>query len=323
MEDKNSEKKLSDLKDPCTIDYYEPSSLTELKDGRIIYYTSKDDLIIVMSISLQGHEDDIIIKTEIGYEGVSSIIQLQNDLVVYSEFAGFIEIITLEKNSYISNQKIINKSDGIIRLVELNDLNFASIMRNNKIKLFQKLGEKYENTKTIEYKSDEYFLSGIESSLNNNILVISYSKFIFVNIYNQEILKEIKANEEIKEDEKFSTKEISPFTENCLRYKNIIIVAGIRQFYLIDCDKQIIIKKVKIENNNYPCCSLTRFVGDTFITGSGFGEMAQYKLNEIGDDLNFICKGSLYLDRVTTCVYSKCGRLIIGEYNGLVILSFY
>ena len=48
MEDKNSEKKLSDLKDPCTIDYYEPSSLTELKDGRIIYYTSKDDLIIVM-----------------------------------------------------------------------------------------------------------------------------------------------------------------------------------------------------------------------------------------------------------------------------------
>jgi hypothetical protein len=101
-------------------------------------------------------------------------------------------------------------------------------MRNNKIKLFQKIGEKYENTKTIEYKSDEYFLSGIESSLNYNILVISYSKFIFVNIYNQEILKEIKANEEIKEDEKFSTKEISPFTENCLRYKNMIIVAGIR-----------------------------------------------------------------------------------------------
>ena len=80
---------------------------------------------------------------------------------------------------------------------------------------------------------------------------------------------------------------------------------------------------MKIENADYPCCTLTKFVDESFITGSGFGEMIQYKLNEKGDDLIFICAGSIYLDRVTTCVYSKCGRLIIGEYNGLVILSFY
>ena len=67
---------------------------------------------------------------------------------------------------------------------------------------------------------------------------------------------------------------------------------------------------------------MTKFVDDSFITGSGFGEMMQYKLNEKGDDLIFICLGAIYLDRVTTSVYSKCGRLIIGEYNGLVLLSF-
>ena len=92
---------------------------------------------------------------------------------------------------------------------------------------------------------------------------------------------------------------------------------------MLDCDKKTIIKKVKIENDNYPCCTLTNFLDDSFISGSGFGEMMQYKLNKNGDDLIFICKGSIYLDRVTTCVYSKCGRLIMGEYNGLVILSFY
>ena len=153
-------------------------------------------------------------------------------------------------------------------------------------------------------------------------MVTTPSIFIFVDIYKKKFLKEIKANEESKNKDKYR-EDISVFTENCLRYNDIIIVAGIIQFFLIDCKKQSIIKKVKIEDNNYPCCTLTRFVGDSFVTGSGFGEMAQYKLNKDGNDLEFIAKGALYLDRVTTCVYSQCGRLIIGEYNGLVILSFY
>ena len=71
------------------------------------------------------------------------------------------------------------------------------------------------------------------------------------------------------------------------------------------------------------CLTLTRFVSDTFVTGSGFGEMVQYKLNKDGNDLEVISKGALYVDRVTTNVYSRYGRYIIGEYNGLVILSFY
>ena len=311
-----SGKLLSKLQDPVTIDFYEPYALTELSDGRIIYFTLKNYQIIVMSISLKGHEDDIIIK--IGGT-VSSIIQLKNDVVIYSINNGIIELINLKKNSYGSIQKIENEEDYIIKLVELNDLNFISIMSNNSIKLFQKSNDKYENTKVIKYESQEYFLSGIESSINNNLLIISFSKFLFVDIYNEKVIKEIKAgdNEDCK-----GKKEISPFVDNCLKYKNTIIVAGIDKFYLIDCIKQEIIKKIKNEYD-FPCCSLTRFVDGSFITGSGFGEMLQFIINEKGDDLIFICQGALYLDRVTTCVYSKCGRLIIGEYNGLVILSYY
>ena len=118
----------------------------------------------------------------------------------------------------------------------------------------------------------------------------------------EKVLKEIESKDNANDDKNYKTKEISVFSENCLRYNYTIIVAGIRQIFLIDCAKQIIIKKVKIEDNNFPCCTLTKFVDDSFITGSGFGEMIQYKLNENGDDLIFICKGSIYLDRVMTCV---------------------
>ena len=321
-ENKNLEKKLIELEDPATVPYYEPNALKELNDGRIIFFTLKGNQIIVMSISLMGSESDIFIKIEDG--DVNSIIQLKDNLVVYGTDSGLIDIITLSKNSYVSNQKIINENDYIIKLVELNDLNFVSIMKNNIIKLYVKKENKYENTKTIKFESNEYFLSGIESSINNNLLVISYSKFLFVDIYNEKILKEINANDK-EENNKNNVyfKNISLFPENCLRYKNTIIVAGISQFYLIDCMKQEIIKKAKIENANFPCVTLTKFVGESFVTGSGFGEMMQYKLNEKGDDLIFICEAALYLDRVMTCVYSKCGRYIIGEYNGLVILSFY
>lgn len=315
-----SGKLLSKLQDPAAIDFYEPYALKELSDGRIIYFTLKGYQIIVMSISLKGHEDDIFIKIK---SPVSSIIQLKNDVVVYStKNGGIIELINLKKNSYDSIQKLENSEDYIIKLVELNDLNFVSIMENNIIKLFQKVKDSYTNTKMIKYESEEYFLSGIESSLNNNLLIISFSKFLFVDIYNEKVLKEIKAKEDVNDEDKYK-KEISPFSENCLRYNNTIIVAGINKFYLIDCVKQELIKKINNEYENFPCCTLTSFADGSFITGSGFGEMLQFIINEKGDDLIFICKGALYLDRVTTCVYSKCGRLIIGEYNGLVVLSYY
>ena len=324
METKYSGKKLSELQNPATIPFYEPYALTELNDGRIIYYTLKNYQIIVMTVSLNGHGDDIFIPIESG--SVESIIQLKNNLIIYGTNKGLIDIISLKKDSYVSNQKIINENDNIIKIVELNNCNFVSIMRDNCLKLYEKTKQQYENTKIINYKSDDtYFISGIESSINNYLLVISFSKFLFVDIYKEKILKEIKVINEKEnniDEKKVNNKAISLFTENCLRYNNTIIVAGIFHIFLIDCVKQIIIKKVKIENDNYPCCTLTKFVDDSFITGSGFGEMMQYKLNEKGDDLIFICLGAIYLDRVTTCVYSKCGRLIIGEYNGLVLLSF-
>ena len=76
-------------------------------------------------------------------------------------------------------------------------------------------------------------------------------------------------------------------------------------------------------NNSFPCLTLAKFVSDTFVTGSRFGEMLQYKLNKDGNDLDLISKGSLYLDRVVSSFYSQSYRYIIGEYNGLLILSFY
>ena len=316
----NSGRKLTELKDPATIDYYEPYALKELNDKRIIYFTLKGNQIIVMTKKLNGSNDDIFIPIEYGV--VESIIQLKNNIVIYGTSRGLIDIISLQKDSYESKQKIINENNGVVKLVELNNLNFASIMKNNDIILLEKKRNQYEITNKINYKSNIYFTSGIESSINNQLLITTPSIFIFVDIYKKKILKEIKVNEGKKNEDK-GREDISVFTENCLRYNDIIIVAGIIQFFLIDCKKQSIIKKVNIHDNNYPCCTLTRFVGDSFVTGSGFGELAQYKLNKNGNDLEFIDKGGLYLDRVTTCVYSECGRLIIGEYNGLVILSFY
>ena len=76
-----SGKLLSKLQDPECIDYYEPYTLKELSDGRIIYFTSKGYQIIVMSIDLKGYEEDIFIKIE---SVVSSIIQLKNGVVIYS-----------------------------------------------------------------------------------------------------------------------------------------------------------------------------------------------------------------------------------------------
>ena len=49
-----------------------------------------------------------------------------------------INVISLKKDSYVSNQKIINKNDYIIKLVELNNFNFVSIMRDNYIKFMKK-----------------------------------------------------------------------------------------------------------------------------------------------------------------------------------------
>ena len=320
-ESKNSGKKLTELQDPSTIDNYEPYALLELHDERIIYFTLKGYKIIVMTINLNGYEEDIVFETKNG--PVESIIELKNNNVVYGTNGGLIEIIALQKNSFKSIQRILDEEDGITRLVELNDLNFVAITKNNNIILYELSKGIYESTKKINYKSEKiYFTSGIESSINNNLLVTSPTIFFFVDVYKKKILKEIIANTDKKNDN-YERRDISVFTENCLRYNDTIIVAGIGQLFLIDCVKQAIIKKVKIIDNAFPCCTLTRFVGDSFVTGSGFGEMVQYKLNKKGNDLDFISKGALYLDRVTTNVYSKCGRFLIGEYNGLVILSFY
>lgn len=100
-------RKLEELRGPATISFYEPSALKELNDGRIIYFTLKGYKIIVMSIDLNGHEDDIIFKLDCGI--VESIIQLKNKLVIYGTNRGLIEIISLNKNSYESKQKIINE----------------------------------------------------------------------------------------------------------------------------------------------------------------------------------------------------------------------
>ena len=59
-------RKLEELTDPATISFYEPSALKELNDGRIIYYTLKGHKIIVMSIDLNGHEDDIMFEIDSG-----------------------------------------------------------------------------------------------------------------------------------------------------------------------------------------------------------------------------------------------------------------
>ena len=253
---------------------------------------------------------------------------MKNKLVIYGTNHGLIEIISLNKNSYESKQKIINEENSIIKLVEMANSNFVSLMGTNDIKLYEKKNEKYENTVTINYKKENisWFTSGIESFIDNQLLVTTPFTFLFVDMQNKKILKEIKAKEDDKkekEERKYKKEDISIFNENCLRYDNIIVVAGIFQLFLIDCTNQSIIKKVKIVNDNFPCLTLTRFVSDTFVTGSGFGEMVQYKLNKDGNDLEVISKGALYVDRVTTNVYSRCGRYIIGEYNGLVILSFY
>ena len=324
-------RKLEELRDPATIDFYEPSNLKELNDGRIIYYTLKGYKIIVMSIDLNGHEDDIIFDIDPGK--VESIIQLKNNLVIIGTNQGLIEIISLKKNSYESKQRIINEENSIIKLVEMANSNFVSLMGTNDIKLYEKKNEQYENTVTINYKKENisWFTSGIESFIDNQLLVTTPFTFLFVDMQNKKILKEIKAKEDDKEEKeknekeerKYRKEDISIFNENCLRYDNIIIVAGIFQLFLIDCTNQSIIKKVKIVDSNFPCLTLTRFVSDTFVTGSGFGEMVQYKLNKDGNDLEVISKGALYVDRVATNVYSRCGRYIIGEYNGLVILSFY
>ena len=324
-------RKLEELRDPATIGFYEPNALKELDDGRIIYFTSKGCKIIVMSIDLNGHEDDIMFEIDIGF--VESIIQLKNKLVIYGTNYGLIEIISLNKNSYESKQKITNEKNSIQKLVEMTNSSFVSLMGTNDIKLYEKKNEQYENTVTINYKKENisWLTSGIESFIDNQLLVTTPFTFLFVDMQNKKILKEIKAKEDDKIEKekneegerKYKKEDISLFNENCLRYDNTIIVAGIFQLFLIDCTNQSIIKIVKLVDDDYACLTLTRFVSDTFVTGSGFGEMVQYKLNKDGSDLEVISTGALYVDRVRTNVYSRCGRYIIGEYNGLVILSFH
>ena len=165
----NSGRKLTELKDPATIDYYEPYALKELNDKRIIYFTLKGNQIIVMTTNLNGSNDDIFIPIEYGV--VESIIQLKNNIVIYGTSRGLIDIISLQKDSYESKQKIINENNGVVKLVELNNLNFASIMKNNDIILLEKKRNQYEITNKINYKSNIYFTSGIESSINNQLLI--------------------------------------------------------------------------------------------------------------------------------------------------------
>lgn len=181
-ESKNSGKKLTELQDPSTIDNYEPYALLELHDERIIYFTLKGYKIIVMTINLNGYEEDIVFETKNG--PVESIIELKNNNVVYGTNGGLIEIIALQKNSFKSIQRILDEEDGITRLVELNDLNFVAITKNNNIILYELSKGIYESTKKINYKSEKiYFTSGIESSINNNLLVTSPTIFFFVDVY--------------------------------------------------------------------------------------------------------------------------------------------
>jgi hypothetical protein len=307
----------------------------ELNDGRIIFHSNCEIIVL----SLNSRETNIDLKIRIG-SYVCSIMQLKNNLIVYATYKGIIEIISLKKNSYESIQKINDESektdedekeDIVIKLVELNDLNFVAIMKHKNIKLYEKKNNKYENTITMncELESEIEFLGGIESSLDKNLFVISNIKFIFVDIYNKKILNELNIIEKEKEKSDIENEEennnneiISDFKENCIRYNNTIIVAGMLQIHLIDCIKMTIIKHIKIEEDNYPCITLTKFVGETFVTGDGFGEMMQYKLNKNGDDLIIIDKGEIYLEGVTTNVYSRCGIFIIGESSGLVMLKF-
>jgi hypothetical protein len=69
---------------------------------------------------------------------LESIIQLKNKLVIYGTNYGLIEIISLNKNSYESKQKITNEKNSIKKLVEMTNSSFVSLMGTNDIKLYEK-----------------------------------------------------------------------------------------------------------------------------------------------------------------------------------------
>ena len=243
----------------CLITLYD-QRLCSCSDDKKINIYNKETYAIDLIIS--EFNDDIYHLNQLSSNNNNILIACSYELI---------KLFEIKNNSYIRIKMIENFVGWVYKSIELNNSKIATCGAEKKIKIWEKLNDKYINSITINY------FDWIE-----DILEYETNKIISSSALNEEITfwdldnKKIMAN--IKEIES------TEWNNNLNKLNNEIILVNGKEFlYLINFKTFELVNKIKTEFQNY--CNL-KLKDNNILIGDKKGNISEYIYDENNKSLN-------------------------------------
>ncbi len=245
--------------------------LLELDDGRLVSGSGDFNIIVYNKITFKP---DIIIKEH--KKPIKCFIKMNSNKII--SCSDGIKIFKIKHNFYEILQILDNYKSLVYKIIELKNKNLIS--GSNSIIFYSKNNDNDEYKKYYEIKLDENI--ECHSIIQTKETEICYSEFrkketeciVFYDLIEKKIKSSIY-------DIKISGKPFNMIT------KDLLICGGIDQLYIINVNKYIMIRIVKIDNHGWynGFCMLNE---NMFLTGSSDGIIRQWKIKD--DEINLISK---------------------------------
>jgi len=258
------------LKRKCHTD--KVTCLCLLDDGRLVS-GSKDNNIIILN--KKTYEPDLIIKEH--KDTINCIIKLDLNILVSCSSDKTIKIFKIQDNKYEIMQTLNEHTDRINEIIELKNKNLVSCSNDNSIII-------YHNTNDNKYAKDFQIPTNgwcqciIQTKENEICYSESEEDFFNIHFYD---LNERKINASVSE---INITGAEPFN---MITKDLLIVGGYNEMYVIDVNKYKLIKTIDMLNAGliFGFCKINE---NMFLTGGEDAVIRQWKIK--GDDISLFSK---------------------------------
>jgi WD40 repeat protein len=244
-----------------------------LLDGGRLVSGSKDNNIIIFN--KKTYDPDLTIKEH--KDTINCIIKLDSNILASCSSDKTIKIYKIQDNQYEIVQTLIEHTDRINKIIELKNKNLVSCSNDNSIIIYHKTNDnKYE--KDYQISTNGWCQCIIQTKENE----ICYSELEddFYNIHFYD-LNERKITASISE---INITGAEPFN---MITKDLLIVGGYNEMYVIDVNKYKLIRTIDIPDAGliFGFCKLNE---NMFLIGGEDAVIRQWKME--GDEINLFSK---------------------------------
>ena len=242
-------------------EYRNLNYLTLLNDGKIALSTDNYKIKIFSDNLIEIKDLEISLTKPVIY-GLTTL--LDGTLVISSDPLLF--ILINNDNTFNIIQSIPNLS--FRKIIEIPELNELFIVDTYNINIYQKENNslKYYNELIISYKN--YFFNSILRINNNELVISSYNRLTFLNIFSKDIKGKIENISNLDWNETL-----------CMISEKFLAVSGWDSVSIIDIEK-----KIKVRNISIKMITCFYKLNSKFILiGEKYGEIKKYEIFK--DDL--------------------------------------